>query len=205
MVSINDDWELYIPLNRLLTTHYCPLTTHKYIYMNLQGIVAISGKPGLWRALAQNKTGYILESLDAHKTKLIANLSTTKMAALNEITIFGLEDDIKLRDIFERMKNASNIPDPKADGKKLREFFREVSPDHDEEKVYTSDIKKVLNWYLLLKELPLFSENDPEAAVTEEAPKTVIEEKPLKRVNTKEKKEPTNSKANPKKAGPKKV
>lgn len=174
--------------------------------MNLQGIVAVSGKPGLWRALAQNKTGYILESLDAHKTKLVANLSTAKMAALNEITIFGLDEDIKLRDVFERMKNSSNIPDPKADGKKLREFFREVSPDHDEEKVYTSDIKKILNWYLVIKELPLFTEADPDtAAVAEEAPKTVIEEKPVKRVNTKEKKDPSNSKANPKKAGPKKV
>src|ERR1700728_393956 len=101
--------------------------------MNLLGIVAVSGKPGLWKALAQNKTGYILESLDAHKTKLVANLSTAKIAALHEITLFGVDDDIKLIDVFERMKNTA-VPDAKADGKKLREFFREVAPDHDEEK-----------------------------------------------------------------------
>jgi len=165
--------------------------------MNLQGIVAVSGKPGLWRALAQNKTGYILESLDAHKTKLIANLSTAKMAALNEITIFGLEDDIKLRDIFEKMKNSSNIPDPKTDGKKLREFFREVSPDHDEEKVYTSDIKKVLNWYLLLKDLPLFNEIDPGTQVVEEAP--VVAEEAAKPVEAAApEKAPAKPKAKPK-------
>jgi hypothetical protein len=135
--------------------------------MNLQGIVAVSGKPGLWKALAQNKTGYVLESLDAQKTKLIANLSTAKLAALSEITIFGVDDDIRLTDVFERMKNASNIPDAKADGKKLRAFFFEVAPDHDEEKVYASDMKKVLAWFQLLKDLPLFNEPDPTVAPAE--------------------------------------
>ena len=137
--------------------------------MNLQGIVAVSGKPGLWKALAQNKTGYVLESLDAQKTKLIANLSTAKLAALNEITIFGLEDDIKLLDVFGRMKAAASVPAVKDDGKKLREFFREVAPDHDEEKVYSSDIKKIISWYLILKDMPLFNEEPAAAPVTEEA------------------------------------
>ncbi|WP_454803884.1 DUF5606 family protein [Mucilaginibacter phyllosphaerae] len=139
--------------------------------MNLQGIVSVSGKPGLWKALAQNKTGYVLESLDAQKTKLIANLSTAKLAALNEITIFGLEDDIKLIDVLERMKTAASVPSTKDDGKKLREFFYTVAADHDEEKVYSSDIKKIIGWFLILKELPLFNEANPAtAAVAEEAP-----------------------------------
>ena len=131
--------------------------------MNLQGIVAVSGKPGLWRALAQNKTGYILEGLDANKTKLVANLSTAKIAALNEITLFGEVEDIKLVDIFERMKIAPDIPDAKADGKILRDFFREVAPAHDEEKVYASDMKKVVTWFGILKGLPLFEEALPDA------------------------------------------
>ncbi|GAA4924010.1 DUF5606 domain-containing protein [Mucilaginibacter defluvii] len=140
--------------------------------MNLYGIVAVSGKPGLWKALAQNKTGFILESLDAQKTKLVANLSTAKLAALEEITVFGLDDDIKLKDIFERMKTAGTPPDAKADGKKLREYFREVAPDHDEDKVYASDMKKIVSWFNLLKDLPQFNEAEPTAAepVTEEAP-----------------------------------
>lgn len=137
--------------------------------MNLQGIVAVSGKPGLWKALAQNKNGYVLESLDAQKTKLVANLSTAKLAALSEITIFGVDDDIKLTDVFEQMKSAGNIPDAKADGKKLRAFFFEVAPDHDEEKVYASDMKKVISWYQILKDLPLFNEPDPTAAPAEAA------------------------------------
>ncbi|GGH21514.1 DUF5606 family protein [Mucilaginibacter phyllosphaerae] len=151
--------------------------------MNLQGIVAVSGKPGLWRALAQNKTGYVLESLDAQKTKLVVNLSTAKLAALNEITIFGLEDDIKLIDVFERMKAAASVPAPKEDGKKLREFFYEVAADHDEEKVYSSDIKKIISWFLILKDLPLFNEAPAAAAapVAEETPiaEPVEEEAPV--------------------------
>ena len=129
--------------------------------MNLLGIVSVSGKPGLWKALAQNKTGYILESLDAHKTKMVANLSTAKIAALNDITLFGLEEDIRLTDVFSRIKTAGSIPDAKADGVALRRFFREVAPDHDEEKVYASDMKKVIGWYNILKDLPLFDEPEP--------------------------------------------
>lgn len=146
--------------------------------MNLQGIVAVSGKPGLWKALAQNKTGYVLESLDEQKTKLIANLSTAKLAALNEITIFGLEDDIKLTDVFGRMKAAGSIPTSKEDGKKLREFFYTVAADHDEEKVYASDMKKIITWFNILKDMPLFNEEAPSAPVAAEeaAADPVIEE-----------------------------
>ena len=140
--------------------------------MNLSGIVAVSGKPGLWKALAQNKTGFVLESLDAQKTKLIANLSTAKLAALDEITLFSNDEDIKLIDVLERMKTASNIPDAKADGKVLRTFFREVAPDHDEEKVYASDMKKVISWYQILKDLPIFNEV-AKTAENSEAEKTV--------------------------------
>lgn len=146
--------------------------------MNLLGIVSVAGKPGLWKALAQNKTGYILESLDAHKTKMVANLSTAKIAALNEITLFAYDEDIKLTDIFERMKTAGNVPDAKADGNTLRKFFREVAPDHDEEKVYASDMKKVVSWFNILKELPLFDEEAPDAA-PDETPVEEVKEVPV--------------------------
>ncbi|MES2109286.1 MAG: DUF5606 domain-containing protein [Bacteroidota bacterium] len=169
--------------------------------MNLQGIVAVSGKPGLWRALAQNKTGYILESLDAQKNKLVANLSTAKLAALHEITIFGLDDDIKLKDVFERMKGAAAIPDAKADGKALRTFFREVAPDHDEEKVYASDMKKIISWFNVLKEYPLFNEPDPAEAATETAP--AEEAKPVEEAAVAEEAAPAKPKA--KKAAAKKA
>ncbi len=147
--------------------------------MNLRGIVAVAGKPGLWKALAQNKSGFILESLDANKTKLVANLSTAKIAALDEITIFGDEEDLKLTDVLERMKAVKSIPDPKADTRLLRELFREVAPGHDEEKVYASDMKKIVNWFNILKEMPLFDEPDPSAEHAPEPVKEEVKEEPV--------------------------
>jgi hypothetical protein len=177
--------------------------------MNLSGIVAVSGKPGLWKALAQNKTGFVLESLDAQKTKLIANLSTAKLAALDEITLFSYDEDIKLTDVLERMKTTANVPDAKADGKVLRAFFREVAPDHDEEKVYASDMKKVLTWFHILKDMPLFNE-EPKSAETGETEKLAakaVTEKPKPKA-TVQKKAPAAPKApkvntpkNPSRAG----
>jgi len=171
--------------------------------MNLQGIVAVSGKPGLWRALTQNKSGFILESLDAQKTKLVANLSTAKLAALDEITIFGYDDDIRLTEVFERMKTAKSIPDTKDDTKKLRELFREVAPDHDEEKVYASDMKKIVSWFQILKDLTIFNEEvKAEAPVgeVEAVPAATEEAKPA----AKAKKAPAAPKATtPKPAAPK--
>jgi hypothetical protein len=170
--------------------------------MNLRGIVSVSGKPGLWKALAQNKTGFVLESLDANKVKLVANLSTAKIAALDEITIFGDDQDIRLTEVFERIKDVKNVPDAKADGKQLRTLFREVAPGHDEEKVYASDMKKIVSWYHILKDLPLFSEAASSDAVEEpvaEPVKPAEEAKPAKKTKT-----PVSAKAE-EPAAPKKV
>lgn len=131
--------------------------------MNLRGLVAVTGKPGLFRLVGQNKNGFVIEGLDKQNIRHIVNLSTTKMATLEDITIFGEEDEIKLITIFNEIKSrGQEIPAPKADGKVLREFFREIAPDHDEARVYSSDIKKIINWYNIIKELPLFDEPEPE-------------------------------------------
>ncbi len=130
--------------------------------MNLRGIVSVSGKPGLFKVVGQNKSGFILESLDEKKTKVVANLSTSKLASLEDITIFGEDEDLKLVDVFETMKSLESIPDAKADGKTLRTFFTEVAPSHDVDRVYSSDIKKIISWFNIIKELPLFEEAAPE-------------------------------------------
>jgi hypothetical protein len=100
------------------------------------------------------------------------------------------------------MKDAASVPDAKADGKKLREFFREVAPDHDEEKVYASDMKKVIVWYQALKDLPLFNDDEP-GAVAEEAA-TVAEEQ-VKPVEEPIKAETAPAKSRAKKAAAKKA
>nr|MBC7612132.1 DUF5606 domain-containing protein [Pseudopedobacter sp.] len=142
--------------------------------MNLEGLVAVSGKPGLYKLIGQNKTGFILESLDEQKSKTIVNMSTAKLASLEDITVYGEDEDLRLKDIFEKMKTAVKVPEAKADGKELRKFFFEVAAEHDEARVYSSDIKKIVNWFHIIKDLPLFSE----AEKVEEEGKTEVKEKP---------------------------
>ena len=156
--------------------------------MNIAGLVAISGKPGLYKLVGQNKSGFILESLDEQKSKLVVNMSTSKLASLEDITIYGDDEDVRLKDIFETIKAyKGNIPDAKADPKVLRAFFTEIVPNHDTERVYNSDIKKIVNWFAIIKETPLFdevteeevaTETKVEAPVKEEVAEEVIEKKP---------------------------
>lgn len=161
--------------------------------MNLTGLVAVSGKPGLHKLIGQNKTGFILESLDEQKTKTIVNMSTAKLASLEDITVYGEDEDLKLKDIFEKMKVAAKVPDAKVDGKELRIFFFEVAPDHDEARVYSSDIKKIVNWFHLLKDMPLFSEAE-EVKTEEGEAKAKPEVKAIKASQAKTAK-PKNEKA----------
>lgn len=162
--------------------------------MNLRGIVSVSGKPGLFKVIGQNKSGFILESLDEKKSKVITN-ATSKLATLEDITIFGEDDDITLLSVLEKMKEtaaATPVPDAKSDGTILRSYFTGIAPDHDPTRVYSSDIKKILSWYHLLSTMPIFDEEAPKAeAEPEEAPVaaepevTVTEEKPKKRASKK--------------------
>lgn len=143
--------------------------------MNLRGLVAVTGKPGLFKLVGQNKNGFVIEGLDKQNVRHVVNLSTTKMATLEDITIFAEDDEIKLITIFNEIKSRNQeLPDPKSDGKILREFFREIAPSHDEARVYSSDIKKIISWYNIIKELPLFDEEEPEPLnVSENSEETI--------------------------------
>lgn len=167
--------------------------------MNLRGIVAVSGRPGLFKLVGQNKAGYVLESLDAQKVKIVANITTTKLASLEDITVYGEDEDLKLTDVLANMVAAKGeVPDAKADPKVLKAFFTEVAPNHDQEKVYASDMKKIVSWYHLLKDLPLFSEEAPAAPAEGEAVKA--EDKAEKKPKATPK--PANAKAPSKTAQP---
>jgi hypothetical protein len=166
--------------------------------MNLRGIVAVSGRPGLFKLVGQNKAGYVLEGLDAQKVKIVTNIATTKLASLEDITIYGEDEDLKLIDVLANLATKSDVPDAKADAAVLKTLFLEVAPSHDQEKVYTSDMKKIVTWYHLLKDLPLFTEEAPGAEVAAESGK--VEEKSDKKVKVTPK--PSNAKAPSKTAQP---
>jgi hypothetical protein len=161
--------------------------------MNLRGIVAVSGRPGLFKLIGQNKAGYVLEGLDAQKLKIVANLSTTKLASLEDITIYGEDQEIKLIEVLTKIGAHKNVPDAKADGNALKSFFEEVAPDYDKDKVYTSDMKKIIGWYQLLKDLPLFTEAAPGAE--EETGTAAAEDKVDLKPKVTAKAKPSNAKA----------
>ena len=114
--------------------------------------------------LSQTKSGFIVESLqDGKRFPVFAH---ERVSSLEEISIFStLEEDIPLRDIFRTLYDKTGgkpAPEPRSSPDVLKEFFTEAVPDHDQERVYISDIKKVLGWYNLLLEkgLMVFEEEE---------------------------------------------
>jgi hypothetical protein len=117
--------------------------------MDLSKIIAISGKSGLYKIVSQSKGGLIAESLTDEKK--IPVFATDRSSVLEDISMFTYGDDVPLKKVlwnmFEKEEGKKATVDPKADGSKLREYFESVLQDHDKERVYTSDIKKVIAWY----------------------------------------------------------
>ncbi|HEY9169127.1 MAG TPA: DUF5606 domain-containing protein [Lutibacter sp.] len=119
--------------------------------MELKDIVAINGKPGLYEIKAQSKGGIIVESLIDSKRFPIT--VTHNVSALNEIAIYTYEEEIPLRIVLKSIgekENGKEALSHKENGKVLTSYFREILPNFDEERVYTSNIKKIVQWYNLL-------------------------------------------------------
>lgn len=115
----------------------------------LKKILSISGKQGLFRLVNQGKNMLIVESLlNGKRTPAYAH---DKIISLGDIAIYTVENDVPLADVFEAVKekNEGKHVDVKAlgDDEAVRAYFKEILPDFDEERVYTTDIKKVFNWY----------------------------------------------------------
>ena len=148
--------------------------------MNLEKILAISGKPGLYVLKVQTRTGFVAESLLDGK-KITVNLKSN-VSLLSEISIYTYEGEKPLTEVMQRIatkENKGQAISHKEDNATLTAYFKEILPEYDEERVYPSDIKKVLNWYNTLQAKGLVTDLAPAAAeTTEEAP--VAEEKPKK-------------------------
>jgi len=118
----------------------------------LKKIVSISGKPGLYQVISQGKNRLIVESL-TDKRRMPA-YSSDKVVSLGDVSMFTVGEDKPLAEILEAMKNKENgtvaSVDPKADATVLRTYFKEIVPDFDRERVYPTDIKKLIQWYNLL-------------------------------------------------------
>lgn len=134
--------------------------------MGLEKILAIGGKPGLFRLLTQTRTGFVAESLLDGK-KITVGLRSN-VSVLSEIAIYTLEEEIPLRQVFlniqTKEKGGKTSVAHKDEKIKLEEYFFEVLPDYDEDRVYASDIKKVIQWYNILHDNGItdFSEEEEE-------------------------------------------
>lgn len=121
--------------------------------MGLDKILSISGKPGLFKIITQTRGGFVAESL-IDKKKITVNMQSN-VSVLSEIAIYTLNEELPLRDVFKKIKEKENGQPTSISHKDskdvLEEYFFEVLPDYDEDRVYPSDIKKVLQWYNLLQ------------------------------------------------------
>ena len=135
----------------------------------LKGILAISGQPGLFKMVAESKNSIIVESLITGKR--MPAYSTSKISSLTDIAIFTETGEVALKDVFKKIFDKEEGKEvTKMEGDKLKAFFAEVLPEFDRTRVYTSDMKKVVQWYNLLhgKGLLNFDEKEEEQSEKEE-------------------------------------
>ncbi len=131
--------------------------------IKVKDLMSISGKGGLFRFLAQARNGVVVETLTDKKRSIVP--PSARVSALNDISIFGESEDIPLADVLMKIHDKENggaSIDPKSGNEALKEYFTEVYPDYDPDKVYVSDIKKVITWYNILHELGLLEVVDKE-------------------------------------------
>ncbi len=146
--------------------------------MGLDKILSISGKPGLFELVAKTRSGFIAKSLLDGK-KIPVNIQNN-VSMLSEIAIYTYTEEMPLKDVFKLMHSqAEGQPtiDHKSSKKELENYFNDILPEYDEDRVYASDIKKVVQWYniLVTQDLLEFTEETDEAhseATDTEADKT---------------------------------
>lgn len=154
--------------------------------MNLERILAISGKPGLYALKMQTRTGFVAESLIDGK-KITVSLRSN-VSLLSEISMYTYSEEKPLAQVMvaiAKKENNGQAPNFKDDKAQMTAYFLEILPDYDQERVYASDIKKVLNWYNILQAKGLTStEVDVKTEAVAEKVVTTAETKAAKAPKT---------------------
>jgi len=121
--------------------------------MKLTGLLSVSGKPGLYRMVGNRNNGLVIEPIDGGKREF-ASSRQHQFTPVESIAIFTDDgDSVPLKDVLARMLEQfedNPPPSPKSSKEDLREYLLDVLPNHDQERVYPSDIKKLVKWYSLL-------------------------------------------------------
>jgi hypothetical protein len=140
-----------------------------------QIILAIAGKPGLYKLVSRGNNNLIVEALDGTHKRMPA-FATERITSLNDIAMFTETDDVPLMDVLENLKNLENgqkasINEKKASGEELRAYFTKVLPEWDQDRVQNSHIKKLITWYNILVEAGITDFKEPENPEASEASK----------------------------------
>lgn len=159
--------------------------------MDLSGIISVSGMGGLYKVLSQTRNGLMIESLlDGKKLPVF---SSHKISALEDISIYGLQDDIPLKEVFTTIKESktTDFPGAKDSEARIKEAFAALIPNYDSDRVYVSDMKKVFGWFQLLESKGLLEATEEAAddsaegvAKSADKAKTVAKPKPKEAAKT---------------------
>lgn len=129
--------------------------------MKLKEILAIAGKPGLFQFISQGRNGIIVEGF-ATKKRMAVN-AATKVSSLEDIAVYTETEEVPLKDIFKSIydiEGGKQTISQKSSNDELKAKFEEIVPEYDRDRVYVSDIKKILSWYNTLIEFELFDPNE---------------------------------------------
>ncbi len=151
--------------------------------MELKEIVTVSGKGGLFKTVKPTRTGMILESLDNQKTRFIAG-PQHRLSLLSEISVYTTDAEGNkplaeiLHQVFQQYAEKGLPVDSKSDASALASFMESVVPDYDPNRVYVSDMKKLVNWYGIIAEYApeVLEANSSTEEVTEESVSEVVAE-----------------------------
>jgi hypothetical protein len=145
--------------------------------MNVEKILAIAGKPGLFELKLQTRSGFLAESLLDGKKITVGMRSNVSL--LSEISMYTYSEEKPLVEIMRAIaikENEGPTISNKEDNVKLMTYFKEILPDYDEDRVYVSDIKKVLGWYNILQAKGLVSKEEPKVENAEAVKEEVVKE-----------------------------
>ena len=138
--------------------------------MSLERILSISEKPGLFKLITQTRNGFIAESLMDGK-RISVNLRSN-VSLLSEIAIYTLTEEVPLKEVLKKIKSKENSNKTSISNKdskdNLEEYFFSILQDYDEDRVYPSDIKKVIRWYNILQEKEMLHLLEEESKAEEE-------------------------------------
>ncbi|MFI5218500.1 MAG: DUF5606 domain-containing protein [Bacteroidia bacterium] len=140
--------------------------------MSLKGIMSVSGQGGLFKVVTQTKSGFVVESLADKKRTVIS--TTQQISMLDDISMFMTDGDKPLKEVLLTIKekNGNDVPvNPKSEPAELKKYFKSVFPTMDDQRVYVSDMKKIISWYGLLKDI-ITKEEEPKEAPEPEEQKT---------------------------------